>query len=362
MLGDTIHWYLTDRCNLDCSYCFRPNFTEDSDDVFKLARLLAESGAKNIVLGGGEPTLERRLPEVTDILKSSGKNVVLHTNGLLLQGLLDRLNVDDIALPLDSLDYQTQSELRGKRFADFMHSIPELGREIKDRGMRLGYHTVFTDINRQDIPELHESIKANMDYWRIYEFNADLALSTALKATQEQSRLRDTFSTIKHLKGGGTPEKGYTDCLFAHFLLAEQQMDDPRVKFVGQRDTPIPYAFMDNRGDISSYTWLSGNKRRVIGNISEGYDKIVSYLTEIHEKDWELDDQTQDEFWVATVGDMPLWARLWDGSYFFEEIEEVSPDYLEKVAFLAKLHTRRTYGSEVYPHVSLDRHDIFLSL
>jgi len=111
---------------------------------------------------------------------------------------------------------------------------------------------------------------------------------------------------------------------------------------VGRRDVPEPYAFLDNCGNISYYTWLSGKKRRVAGNIiTDGYQLIKRRLREVHDKGWELDDETEEEFWWATFADLPIWARLWDGHYLSKEIDDIHPDFFADVLELSELHKGR---------------------
>jgi MoaA/NifB/PqqE/SkfB family radical SAM enzyme len=196
MVGEHVHWYVTDRCNLDCGYCFKPEFFyhEDRNRNVNLAHILADSDVAQVTLGGGEPTLVGNLSEIVDILKKGGKYVSLHTNGLLLDNnALERLGVDDIALPIDSTDRETQRELRGERFLATLGKLPNLASTILRGGIRLGYHTVFTAINHQHIPKVYDFIKRiGFDYWKIYEFNDDLAFNTALSAggSQEEQAFR----------------------------------------------------------------------------------------------------------------------------------------------------------------------------
>jgi MoaA/NifB/PqqE/SkfB family radical SAM enzyme len=298
MVGEHIHWYLTNRCNLDCDYCFKPKFshTENESRNVNLAHILANSSVTKVTLGGGEPTLVRNLIEVIHILKQGGKYVSLHTNGLLLDDrIISELEVDDIALPIDSTDRKTQKELRGEKFA--IDQIQHVASTILKKDIRLGYHTVFTAINHQNIPEIYDLIRTNrFSYWRIYEFNDELA-----DAGGSQKKLITRLEHIDKLRGTGTPERGYTDCLLAQFLLVEQKMkkhDDLRIQFVGRRDKSEPYAFLDNYGNVSYYMWLSGRERRVIGNIiTDDYQSIQKHLQEVRNKDWEFDERTEDEFW-----------------------------------------------------------------
>jgi MoaA/NifB/PqqE/SkfB family radical SAM enzyme len=345
-IGEHIHWYVTDKCNLDCGYCFKPHFpyVEKEELNIALAHILAGSGIKKVTIGGGEPSLEKNLAEIVSILKDGGKYVSIHTNGLLLDDrFIGEIRADDIGLPIDSTNRKIQKELRGERFLEVFDRLPELAFRIAEKGIKLGYHTVFTAINQKGIPAIYGLIrKHDFMYWRIYEFNDDLALGSALDAGHGQNRFAGELSRIELFGGKGTPSKGYADCLLADFLLMEKWMkthNDARIQFVGRRYSSMPYAFLDSRGDVSAYSWLSGRERRVIGNIIiDGMALIIKRLHDIHEKGMEFDDKTEEEFWYATVGDMPLWARLWDGSFSSEETEAVNPRFSRKLRELSKLH------------------------
>lgn len=350
-VGEHIHWYITDKCNLRCGYCFKPKFKyrTNEKELFSLANLLAESDIKKVTIGGGEPTLIKKLDTIVKILKQGGKYVSLHTNGLLLDNdLIKKLEVDDIALPIDTINRNTQQELRGNKFLETFDRLPQLASVILDNGMKLGYHTVFTSINHQDIPATYDFIQQNeFNYWKVYEFNNDLALMTVLHSRGSREELATRIKKIEKLGGKGTPEKGFTDCLLAHFFLMEQQMEkhnDKKIQFITPIDTQTPYTFLDNRGNVSFYFWFSNQERVVAGNIlRDGYQTIQNRLQEMNEKaqDWEFDEKTGEEVWWATVGNLPIWARLYDGDFFFEELEEIEPEFLDDVAALYELYVKR---------------------
>jgi MoaA/NifB/PqqE/SkfB family radical SAM enzyme len=349
MIGEHIHWYFTYKCNLGCDYCFKPALSyEDERRNITLANILSKSSVKKVTITGGEPTLVRNLSDVLSILKEGGKYVSLHTNGVLLdEDAIAELKVDDIALPIDSIDRDTQRELRGEGFLPAFDRLPQLASVILKYHIGLGYHTVFTSLNRRHIQKLYDLIRQNhFDYWRIYEFNEDLAWKSVFAPFVSKEELESRLKKIDKLSGIGTPAKGYTDCLLAHFLLTEQKMkqrDDPRIQFVGRRDISEPYAFLDNSGNISNYSWFSGRERRVIGNImKDGFQAVKKRLQEVDQKGWELDEKTEEDFLFAIIGERPIWARLWDGSYSFEEVEEINPKFIDDVKALAELHRIRT--------------------
>lgn len=356
-VGDHIHWYISSRCNLDCTYCFKPDayFGESRERLETLAQILVENDVKRVTISGGEPTLVKDLENVLKILKEGRIYVSLHTNGTLLDDKkISELSglVDDIALPIDSFHKSTQKKLERVEFIPTLNRFFGIVKAIQENNIGLGYHTVFTGINHQEIPEIYKSIKqTDFGYWRIYEFNKDLARrrivkkGSSIKDESVQKKLRDRLERIDSITGYGTFEKGNTDCLLAHFILMEQQMKqhkDGRIQFVAIRDAESPYAFLDNSGDVRFYTWFSDIERRVLGNIIwDGFPFVKERLQEVHEKGWEFDATTQNEFINATAGDMPIWTRLWDGSYCDEEVELIDKRFYDEISNLAGIYEKR---------------------
>ncbi|MFH1501007.1 MAG: radical SAM protein [archaeon] len=352
--GQHIHWFVTSRCNDNCIYCFKPDTqtSEDREQLVKLAGILAESGVKKVTIGGGDPSLVKDLDSALKILHQGRTKISYHTNGLLLTSkkieTLARF-VDDIALPIDSTTLGIQETLRSRQFVSTYEQLPELAKAIKDNGMQLGWHTVFTALNSKEMPKLFKKLeKTDFDYWRIYEFNYDLArmrvLKQADKAKNKKQKLElfERYKKVIAISPTGNPEKGYSDCLYAYFLLAEEKMlekEDSRIQFVGIRDPPFhnhPYTFLENNGDVSFYSWFSESKRELVGNIlTEPYDSILQKLELIADHPWDEHDI------AAGLLDKPVWARVEEGSYAIEEVEDISPRYLSQVEKLARLYLER---------------------
>lgn len=343
------HWFLREECNLErCAYCFGPlpeNKVSPERDL-QLARILVKNEVKEVILGGGEPTLAKNLEEVMKILKDGGIYISLHTNGLrLTDEKLDRWVglVDDIALPVDAVDREIQKQLRGEGFMGVFDNLMTWANKINRRGIEVGWHTVFTAANSDEVPEVCQLIGGQkFKYWRIYEYNSDLARQAWLtmeKLGQEEKI--EGFRRAMALEKPGTKEKGGTDCLLADFLRMEEEMarlGDDRIQFVARVDSRRePYAFLKNNGRVDFYAWYSGTKRRGLGDLlKDGFEEVGQRWERIRE----MDDYDEDD-WIEAGLDMPLWARLYDGSYWIEEAEAVLPEYIPEVERLANLWLKR---------------------
>ncbi|MBU1199462.1 MAG: radical SAM protein [Nanoarchaeota archaeon] len=358
-IGDVVHWFVTDKCNIDCIYCFKPIL--DSSEVLsrieELTQILVSNHVKKVIIGGGEPLIVKGLEKVLEQLKQENVYVSLHTNGLGLDdNRIAQLSglVDDIALPIDSVNESIQKHLRGEKFLAVFDNFSGLVDKIQAQGIKIGYHTVFTAINYQEVPEIYDFISQKpFDYWRIYEFNFELPFQNFLLKYNEKKatpKIIEKYEQLTRLAGKGSPEKGYTDTLFANFILMEEQMkknNDKRIQFVGIRDFSKPvYVFLDNSGDIRFYSWFSDRARRVIGNIlTEGFSVVRSKLEEQAEKGWTYDGKGEDEF-INAKCNRELWARYYEGAFDIEEIEMIQPEYLDKFYHLVDLFNKREQKQE----------------
>jgi len=97
-------------CNLCCSYCdtrwsCRNDAPAEMMSADDLVRLAGDSGITNITLTGGEPLLQKELPELCSRLIQNGHRVEIETNG--------SLSVEELAAmqdrPVFTADYKLPS-------------------------------------------------------------------------------------------------------------------------------------------------------------------------------------------------------------------------------------------------------------
>lgn len=347
-----IHWYLREKCNANprCAYCFGPtetsNYSVGRD--LEIARRIIDDNTCRTTLTGGEPVLARDITQVVRILKQGGTYVSVHTNGQLLNpALLDGWVglVDDIALPIDAMNPTIQGRLRNPEFVKRVSSrLPVLIEEIQRRGIKVGLHTVFTGANFQEIPELYRWLRHEpFEYWRIYEYNDDLARMRWLRPEKKL----DDGKRIAGLLGAevlsmpGDYRKGQNNGLAAQFLFAEEKVrrkNDDRVQFVA-RDDRGDYCFLRPNGNFAYYTDHSIDKREEFGNIfADGLPEIRRRWREIQEG-----PPTDGDFqmFFERESQMPLWKRIWLGATFVEEEEQIDGRSWPKVERLIGLWQQR---------------------
>lgn len=104
-----VTYFVTNRCNLSCSFCMVGNVLNPKDwrgreaTVETTERLFSQPMAKNalyVMLSGGEPTINRDIVDIVRVLKAQGRIVAMTTNGHYLDKKADEL----IGARLDSLN------------------------------------------------------------------------------------------------------------------------------------------------------------------------------------------------------------------------------------------------------------------
>ncbi len=151
---------LSDRCNLNCTICYRQSWQETPQDLdgALYARLLAEikemPALETIVLGGiGEPTCA---PDFTRVIEDlQGYRLILTTNGVslgdeILASLIGR--VDSVVISIDGMA-EIFEQIRGvplKTVTDTVERLQALKREWKVNRPTVSLQCVLSEDNVSD--------------------------------------------------------------------------------------------------------------------------------------------------------------------------------------------------------------------
>ncbi|MCX6774825.1 MAG: radical SAM protein [DPANN group archaeon] len=340
---EKIHVFATDDCNLHCAYCFREKYSGAGDEknLLKIAEILAESGVKTVVVGGGEPMLVKNLEDVFKILKKEDIFVELHTNCTLLnykkleglQGLVDR-----IGIPIDTLDEKVQYQLRN--YPGYVKLVKNVAKDAQKLGFEIVFHTVAFDPTEQKIPQLYQNFIRHQDFdcWKIYEYNEKMTMQS-----DENSPWFKTNQDVLDFMCEYELRTGGTDSNVAEFLLLEEKMrkyEDKKVKLVGVLYADY-YFFINSKGDAKYYTWFAP-RRITVGNVlKDGFSAVIKNYKKV-EKDFH--DGGKPEEFFGTLQCMPLFARLWEGNYAQEELDEVDGRYWQKIEHLSDLWAKHVLG------------------
>lgn len=163
-----IHLSMTGRCNLECRFCTYTHDISRADFVKmeEIARLDALRNVQTFRLnsGLGEPTLNRRLPEIIHYLSNRFPHLAMNffTNGLLLDrpGLIQALvgRVRWINVSLNGATHATWKEVcRDNRFDRVVRNLHKLHREKETEGWLwpiVHGSMVVTGANMADLPRM----------------------------------------------------------------------------------------------------------------------------------------------------------------------------------------------------------------
>ncbi len=137
--------YVTDRCNLDCSYCTEYDNSVPHpplEDLKKWLRKIRELGTMRIALVGGEPLLHPDIVELVRYCRELGFATSLTTNGFLLtRKRLADLEEAGLQVMQISVDRMTPSPITKKTFKTI---LPKLD-YFKDSNVSLHITGVLCD-------------------------------------------------------------------------------------------------------------------------------------------------------------------------------------------------------------------------
>jgi MoaA/NifB/PqqE/SkfB family radical SAM enzyme len=172
---------MTNLCNSKCVTCFYWDHLNVNRHLEmrleEYDRALADlPSLYSVVLTGGEPTLNRELPEITRLLygRHDASNVTMPTNALIpdqveaivarvLESRKDERQTFTVGLSMDHLG-ERHDAIRGapgnfSRLVEVYRRLSALKRGA--RGLTLNVQTVLASFNRDDLPEITDWVARN---------------------------------------------------------------------------------------------------------------------------------------------------------------------------------------------------------
>ena len=207
-----VYLAVTNRCNLDCYYCYgdypvRQNWKEFStEELLKLFDDLAARGTCLLQLQGGEPLLRPDIGVLIERVRANGMICDMITNGILVEKKFDVVkNLDSICISLDGRK-EINDRNRGEgTFESIMRAI-EL---CSSNGIATRINAVLTEQTQpEDLRFLAETAKRtgallNFSLSFQYESLKEGGPAHHLDITDEQ--IRDFLRLIKKLEAESYP-------------------------------------------------------------------------------------------------------------------------------------------------------------
>jgi len=158
-------WNITNRCNLNCSYCYNSlDYQDNKDLTLKEALAIVDNilsyGISVLIFSGGEPLLWNGLLPLARYVSRRGIPVALSTNGTLITlAVAEKLKKAGFSYVGISLDgpSEVNNFLRGSpnAFTDAIRAI----RSCKMSGIRVGLRVTLTTINFKNIEDIFSLAK-----------------------------------------------------------------------------------------------------------------------------------------------------------------------------------------------------------
>lgn len=169
-----VHWECWSACNLSCQFCYRTlDEPVEGRLALRLVDILATAGVSALAFVGGDPSLRRDLPTLTDRARSHMMRVEIQTNcHHVTSTFADDLRRSDlVGISLDGGESQTHDEFRGKpgnfkRVVSVLEllaeaNVPVLVRSVVGRSNAHDLHKLGTLLNRY----------GNVARWSLLQFS-----------------------------------------------------------------------------------------------------------------------------------------------------------------------------------------------
>lgn len=143
-----LYWFVTENCNLKCTYCYgnfckKPSQDLSIEETLKLVDEFAEAGVRRITVLGGEPMLYKEIGVVIERLAQKKISCSVLTNGTLVPERIDVLKkVDEVGLSIDGSP-RVHDSIRGAGNFDTLIQAIAAVKEIK-KTIVLTY-TIFSE-------------------------------------------------------------------------------------------------------------------------------------------------------------------------------------------------------------------------
>lgn len=198
-----IYILLTDKCNLKCSMCIRgrQKGANLDFDVLKNSTWIDELIHHDIVLTGGEPTLNPRFVEILDFLCNKAKTVTITTNGTINSYLNSIILKDNLyfQISIDG-DQNMHDSIRGNgMFEKSLQTVKMLDK----LNAQYSVASVVNKNNREAMMYLEPILRElhNIRYWRIsYEMPFGSAGTENMLSAEEWNAFVDKIIDNANLR------------------------------------------------------------------------------------------------------------------------------------------------------------------
>lgn len=173
MLPQSIDIRITQKCNLNCSFCFGTKCLDDElciSDWESLLTRFKSHGVKCVIITGGEPILYPWINRFISFAKSLDYYIILSTNGTIpiVYGLMEKIDV--LSIPIDGEQYDDCYKMRKitrNEYETLMYNISCFKKSFPEKKLKIG--TIITKKNIDNVSKIIHLIKNYADIWKLYQ-------------------------------------------------------------------------------------------------------------------------------------------------------------------------------------------------
>lgn len=156
-----IVWEVTNRCNLQCTYCYRDAGNKSihelsEEEAINLSKRLGAMQVFHVTISGGEPLLRQDIFRITSTLSGFGIGVYLDTNGTLISNeVAQRIKtsgIKGVAVSLDGITAQTHESLRPPK-SSFNRTIKGI-ESLLNMNIDVGLQATITKRNYHEMSDM----------------------------------------------------------------------------------------------------------------------------------------------------------------------------------------------------------------
>jgi len=266
----------TDRCNLNCKFCWRLEKPESSEKdkeltIGEIKNILEDCKKLNVktidFTGGGEPFIREDIFGLIELAKSYGFEVTLTTNASFLTEEkieeLIKLKLDDICFSLESYDSKINDYLRGEgTFEKSIESIKifnKFKRNYSSKKPIIRVATVITNVNYKDLDGLVDLVSENnitaINFSVMFEWESNKGISMRNE--------KDVLGVLKKLKNKikKLDLNSNINAIIKHGLF---EHDLPNFCFA-----PWEMVFINSKGEVLACCTLASYHENIIGNVKK---------------------------------------------------------------------------------------------
>lgn len=156
-----LYWFVTDRCNYRCSYCYGAFHRNQGADLptevmLRMADEMAHAGVRRVNLIGGEPLMREDIGLIVDRLARNRISVCILSNGSRLPERIEAIrNVDEVGMSIDGSE-QRHDAIRGRgAFQELKLAIAA----CRQRGLTVVLTYTMVSQNIDDLDDVMEFVK-----------------------------------------------------------------------------------------------------------------------------------------------------------------------------------------------------------